>query len=199
MRVFILGLLLPLLAAGCTYNVPVTASTASAAAVAGMPRNETPISYALTPELAALKGDADQVYVCSAHAYPIDAGPAIADLIEAVNDAAFAHVVPADGQAIGAGATRHILLALEDFTAKLSFEMGWWSGTAHSDVSLKMRATVTDAAGAVLLDTPLSGVGFGKEGGDCDAGAQALSKAANQAIEAMTKDYIARVVKSGLI
>ena len=55
------------------------------------------------------------------------------------------------------------------------------------------------AAGAVLLDTPLSGVGFGKEGGDCDVGAQALSKAANQAIEAMTKDYIARVVKSGLI
>ena len=34
---------------------------------------------------------------------------------------------------------------------------------------------------------------------DCDVGAQALSKAANQAIEAMTKDYIARVVGSGVI
>jgi hypothetical protein len=199
MRVFILGLLLPLLAAGCTYNVPVTPSTAAAGAVAGKPRIETPVSYALTPELAALKGDADQVYVCSAHAYPIDAGPAIADSIEAVNDSAFAHVVPADGQEIGAGAARHILLALEDFTAKLTFEMGWWSGTAHSNVSLKMRATVTDASGAVLLDTPLSGSGFGKEDGDCDVGANALSRAANQAIEAMTKDYITRVVGSGVI
>jgi len=192
MRAFIVCLLLPLFAAGCTYNVAVTPSTAVAQPLAGTPRIERPMTFEMTPELATLKANADQVYVCSAHAYPIDAGPAIARSVEAVNDAAFANLVPAGGERI-------IRLALEDFKARLTFDMGWWDGTANANTNLVIRATVTDAAGAVLLDTPLAASGTGRKTGQCSVGADALSTAFNQTLEAVIKDYVARVIKSGLL
>jgi hypothetical protein len=62
---------------GCTYQANVAPTVAAAADIAPGRTVDKPVSYYVSPELASLTRNASEGYVCSANAFPVNAGPAI--------------------------------------------------------------------------------------------------------------------------
>ena len=82
MRVGIIIAAVVLALSGCTYQANVAPTSAAAADIAPGRTIDRPVSYYVSPELASLSRDASEGYVCSAHNFPVNAGPAIATSIQ---------------------------------------------------------------------------------------------------------------------
>jgi len=201
MRVGIIAAVaLALALGGCTYQANVAPTTTAAADIAPGRTVDRPVSYYVSSELASLSRNASEGYVCSANAFPVNAGPAIASSIQTTNDAAFKKIIPGGGMTDAApGAERHIVFALEQFTSRIHFEQGWWSGTAIANTELTMRVTVYDEHAQELNRAVISGTGYGEIDGACDAGARALETATNQAIKTAMQNYVSRIINGGEI
>src|SRR5262249_32155712 len=144
--------------------------------------------------------EASEGYVCSAHSFPVNAGPAISESIREVNDAAFSKIVPGGTMtAAGEGADEHVVFQLEQFNARLHFETGFWQATAIANTDLALKVTVLDASGKETQRAVASGSGYGELDGGCDAGAKALEAATNQAIKNTMESYVSRMINSGQI
>lgn len=200
MRVGMVFLVAAVALGGCTYQANVAPTVAAAADIAPGRTVDKPVSYYVSPELESLTRNASEGYVCSANAFPVNAGPAIAASIRNTNDAAFKNVIAGGGMTDAApGAERHVVFALEQFTPRVHFEQGWWSATAVANAELAMRVTVYDAQAQELTRAIVAGNGYGEVDGGCDAGAKALETATNQAIKATMQNYISRMVNGGEI
>jgi hypothetical protein len=185
---------------GCTYKANVAPTAAAAADIAPGRTVDKPVSYYVSPELASLTRNASEGYVCSANAFPVNAGPAIAASIRNTNDAAFKNIVAGGGMTDAApSAERHIVFQLEQFTPRIHFEQGWWSATAIANTELAMRVTVYDGHAQEINRSVVAGNGYGEVDGGCDAGAKALETATNQAIKSAMQNYVSRVINGGQI
>lgn len=186
-----------LLLSACTYQANVAPTAAPAGEVMMDRRLSYPVSYYVSPELSSLTRDASEGFACSAHEFPVNAGPAIASSIRSVNETAFASIVPGGTLTEAApGANRHIAYQLDSFNPRLHFEQGWWSGTAVANTELVIRVTAYDAQGNEILRTVVSGTGYGEADGGCDAGAEALQESTNQAIKRTMENYVSRVINA---
>jgi hypothetical protein len=198
MRVGIMFLVAALALGGCTYQANVAPTVAAAANIAPGRTVDKPVSYYVSPELASLSRNASEGYVCSANAFPVNAGPAIASSIQTTNDAAFKKVVPGGGATDAApGAQRHVVFQLESFNPRIHFEAGWWTGTAIANAELAIRVTVYDPAAQEVNRAVIAGSGYGEQDGGCDAGAKALEIAVNQAIKTAMQNYVSRMINGG--
>ncbi len=184
----------------CTYQANVAPTAAAAADIAPGRTIDKPVSFYVAPELASLTRNASEGYVCSANAFPVNAGPAITSSIQNTNSAAFKKVIPGGGLTDAApGAERHVVFQLEQFTPRVHFEQGWWSATAVANTELTLRVTVYDARAQELNRAIVSGNGYGEVDGGCDAGAKALETATNQAIKTAMQNYVSRMINGGAI
>lgn len=200
MKSILSGIAAMLVLGGCTYQANVAPTAAAASDIAPGRTVDRPVSYYVAPELASVTQNASEGYVCSANAFPVNAGPAIASSIRSTNEAAFKNIVSGGGMTDPApGAERHIVFQLERFTPRLHFETGWWSGTAIANTELAMRVTVYDPQSQVVDRIVVAGSGYGETDGDCDAGARALETATNQAIKAVMQNYVSRIINGGVI
>ena len=189
-----------LILGGCTYQANVAPTAVAAADIAPGRTIDRPVSYYVAPELASLKREASGGFTCSAHDFPVNAGPAIAESIRSTNNAAFTKIVTGGGMTDAApGAERHIVFALESFNPRLHFESGWFSGTAIANAELAIRVTVHDAGAQALNRSVVAGSGYGEIDGGCDAGAKALETATNQAIKAAMQNYVSRIINGGQV
>ena len=194
--IFALGLVL----SGCTYAADVAPSTTAAGDILPQRKIAHPASYFIDPELASLNRDASEGYSCSAHKFPISAGPAISSSIRSVNDSAFEQIAEGGSASQGSnGVERHLVYQLDSFLPRLHFEAGFWQATAVANVELVLKVTAYDAAGNALIRTRVSGIGYGEMDGGCDAGAEALSVATSQAIKRAMENYVDRVINAGQV
>ena len=194
--ILVLGLAL----SGCTYSADVAPSTSAAGEVLPDRKIAYSASYFIDPELASLNRDASVGHMCSAHSFPVSAGPAISSSIGTVNDAAFEEIRQGGSVSRGSdGVDRHIVYQLDSFVPRLHFESGFWQGTAVANVELVLKVTVYDAAGNAVVRTRASGTGYGEIDGGCDAGAEALGIATNQAIKRAMENYVDRVINAGQV
>src|SRR5262249_8444625 len=146
MRVWMTIMVAALALSGCTYQANVAPTAAAAADIAPGRTVEKPVSYYVAPELASLTRNASEGYICSANAFPVNAGPAITTSIQNTNNAAFKKIVPGGGITDAApGAESHIVFQLESFNPRIHFEAGWFSGTAIANAELALRVTIYDA------------------------------------------------------
>lgn len=183
--------------AGCTYTAQVAPTAAPAAEIIPERKSNLAISYYVSPELQALTRDASEGYMCSAHKFPVNAGPAIASSIRSVNEAGFASATSGgDASQPADGVDRHLVFQLDQFTPRVHFDQGWWSATAIANTELAMRVVAYDAAGKEVLRVMIAGSGYGEIDGGCDAGAKALETATNQAIKRAMENYVSRVINA---
>lgn len=186
------------LLAGCTYQANVAPSTAAAASVVPAKRVNSSVSYYVAPDLASLRRSASEGYMCSAHDFPVDAGPAIDSSIKSINAAAFAGDATVTNTATPApGVQRHLNFQLDSFMPRLRFETGFWSATALANVELTIRVNILDALGTMVGNALLAGTGYAESDGGCPEGAKVLEEATNQAIKRAMEDYVAKVINSG--
>jgi len=193
----LLAVVAAFLLAGCTYTAQVSPTAAPAAEVIPERKSNLNISYYIAPELESLTRDASEGHMCSAHKFPVNAGSAIASSLRSVNEAGFASATAGGTASLPApGVDRHLVFQLEEFSPRLHFETGWWSGTAIANTELVLRVVAYDPAGKEVLRVTIAGSGYGELDGGCDAGAKALETATNQAIKRTMENYVSRVINA---
>lgn len=186
-----------LLATGCTYSANVAPTSAAAAEILPNRTINRSASIYVAPELSSIMRTAQPSYVCSAHTFPVNAGPAIQSSILSTNEAAFSGIIPGGTRSTGApGAYRHIVFDLESFNPRLDFTETFASGRALANAELLMRVTVLDERNNPILRTVVSGQGSSERDGFCPVGAQALQEATSLAIRRALENYVFRVINS---
>lgn len=81
----------------------------------------------------------------------------------------------------------------------MEYSPGLFTSTAIANVELVLRVRVLDGEDNEILRTMVSGSGFGEHTGDCEAGAEALSRATTMAVERAAESYVYRVINSSEI
>lgn len=181
----------------CTYNANVAPAPAAASEVLPTRRLPYTVSYFVDPSVATLEKNAQTGFTCSAHAFPVNVGPAISSTIRSVNAVAFANAREEGSRNEGAdGVKRHIVLDLIEFNPKLDFSQGFWTSRAHGRVEIVLRAIALDETNKTILTATISGEGSADQTGGCSNGADALAEAANKAVRRLGQDYANKFVNA---
>ena len=200
-RAIALAPILVLGVSACAYQANVSPTAAPAAEIMPGRTIDAPASMYVTPQLAQLSRVADIGFTCSAHSFPINAGPAIVSTARTVNEETFSSLVPGGTLSEpGEGAQYHVVFDLEEFNPRVDFAREFWSARVIAEVEITMSATVLDASGNRVVRTLISGEGNSNQTtGGCDDGADALAEATTEAIGRAFESYVLRVVNSDQI
>lgn len=185
----------------CAFQANVSPTAAPAAEIMPNRTIDAPASMYVAPELASLSQNAAVGYTCSAHTFPINAGPAIVSTARTVNEGTFSALVPGGTLSEpGEGATYHVVFDYEEFNPRVDFVAEYFNARAIAEVEIVMSATLLDASGNRILRTLISGEGNSNQTtGGCEAGADALAEATTEAIGRAFENYVLRVVNSDQI
>lgn len=196
-RAFSSALVLGALGA-CSFPANVPSTAAPAAEILPDRRIDAPASMFVTPPLANLNEMALVGFVCSAHTFPVNAGPAIVSTARRVNEETFSQLIP--GRSVNetrGDAVYHVTYDLEEFTPRVDFAEQFWSYRAIATVDLTMSATVFDASGQQIVRSLITGTGnHSITTGSCAGGADVLSVATSEAISRAFESYVSRIINS---
>lgn len=190
--------LLAVLATGCAHQASV--SSTSAAYEIRTDKVRAGKAYVVVArDLEVLEPTVKSGYVCGAHSYPLQAGPAVKSSIMKTMEAAYKEVVsvPSRNEAQKDG---HVyVFALDEFSPKLRFTPGFFSATADASVEMAMRTSAVAPDGKDLVSTTVRGYGAETTDGECPVGADILAKATQKAIRVTLENFVTRVINSDLV
>lgn len=197
MRIFGLVLLAVLLPA-CTYNVKPVAVASAASEIQSNRVSSERVSLYIEPELQSLRTEADTGYTCSAHAFPVDAGDAVASSIRKVVEGAFPSYELRDTP-VYEGPALDMRVALENFRVTLGFDMGFWNATANANAELVLKVDVNRNGAPAAPRATIAGEGSGRKEGGCGEGADASAEAVEKAIKRTMENLIYKLINSGAL
>lgn len=185
-------------AVGCTYTANVVPTSLPAAEI--IPGRELPytISQYFAPGMENINQEPTQGFICSAHKYSVNIGPALVASIRTVNEAGFEGVIPSDEpRAAAPGVERHLSFESESFQARLDFVGGAFLVRAVASAEIVFRVTAYDGDGKEILRTMASGSSEADAGAaGCEGGEQALLEASRRAIQRAVEGYVHKVINA---
>lgn len=183
---------------GCTYNAKPVAVSSAAAEIQTNRVSKERVSLYIEPALRDLRTEADTGYVCSAHAFPVDAGDAVATSVRKVVEGAFAGYELRDTPNYE-GSDIDMRVALEGFRVDLSFETGFWSAKANANAELVLKVDVNRNGEPIAPRTTVAGEGSGHKDGGCGEGAVASAEATEKAIKRTMENLVYKLINSGAL
>ncbi|WP_156914548.1 hypothetical protein [Cupriavidus sp. amp6] len=148
----------------------------------------------VTQDVATLEKTVKPGFICSAHSYPLEAGTALKSSIIKTMEAAYKDVIPVTS--VGAAGKDGPLysFSLDEFTPRLRFAQGFWTGTADATVEIAFKTAAIEPSGKDMARTTVRGFGQDSQEGTCDVGAQALTTAAEKAIRVALENFVGKVI-----
>lgn len=184
------------LTAACTYGANPTHIRLPASELGVDRVIDQAVSVFVEPDIEHLTVQAGEGHVCSAHSFPVSAGPAIIGGIQNAIEESFAnydfrktHSYTGDGL--------DLKFSLETFRIRLSINPATWDGVSIATAELILRVDIGGVGNPPQHHTTISGEGSGQVKGGCDAGASASAEAAEHAIRHTMKDFVHKIVNSG--
>lgn len=183
---------------GCAYKVDVMSQSGAGEIMATKMSKDNAV-VVVGADLAALNRDVKASYLCGAHVYPMFIGTAISRSLSETVEAAYKNTK--SGAQFATKNANGIVFKfdLADFDPRLRFSPGFWVPTADANVDIGIRAHISDGTGKELLTTTFRGQGHASVDGGCDAGAQALELAAEQAIRTTMEGFVDKVINTSAI
>ena len=199
-RLFVLAAIS--LTSACSYQAAAVQTVAPTGEIRADKVRDAHAGYVFSVDDAELSAEARKTsYTCSAHTYPVDIGPALKGSLEAVMGASFtSHEELADINAKVIGHHDYVFVFdLEEPDFSMGMATGFWEGSANARTSITMKTVTYGTDGNEILRTNINGDGGGDSKGGCDAGAEALSQSATDAISELLENFIYKVINSDQI
>lgn len=182
------------LVAGCSYQAPVSPSSAGAAAVMPSRVSQIPVLLVVGDFEPGLRQVRPGALECSAHSYPLDIRQALFSSLRSTTLAAYPNLRVARGSEPARPGEARIAVNLDTVEARLRFLPGFWQATASANVEVALNVQVTDSRNRDVYRGIALGTGSEEVGGACPAGANALGEAASKAIRRVVQDFVSKAI-----
>lgn len=138
-------------------------------------------------------------FVCSAHNYFVNSGPAIAESILKTMEGAFNNVTRVDAQQERPG-VYFLDFSLVEFAPRLKFNPGFWRATPEGSTELSIRVRATKPNGELAFQTTARGEGRYEDGaGGCGDGMPIVEEATRKAIQRTMEDLAQKLINSKVL
>lgn len=184
---------------GCAYRTTVS-SASGASEVMPNRRIDAPAYVRVDPELSGLTRKANTGFICSAHTYTIDMGPAVTESILQTLEGAFTHVMRVEAQSEARSDGYFLDFYLSDFSPRLRFEQGFWSANAEGNAELSIRAKAYSGDGSLLFQTTARGEARSDNtSGGCPDGDVRLAEAGKKSLQRTMEDLAQKLINSRVL
>ncbi|RIQ16063.1 hypothetical protein D0850_16255 [Bordetella avium] len=184
---------------GCAYTARVPSAN-GAAEVMPTRRISSPAYIRVEPELAGLNRKASLGYMCGAHTYKVDIGPAVTESIMQTMEGAFTHVVRVDAQSEAKSDGYFLDFYLSDFYPRLRFEPGFWTVSSEGSAELSIRVKAYDGKGDLVFQTTARGEARSdNSSGGCPDGDKQLVEAGRKTIQRVMEDLVQKLINSRVL
>ncbi|WP_146191173.1 hypothetical protein [Acidovorax sp. HMWF018] len=203
MRIASVIAVLALFLSGCAYNVkPASVGTVN---IHTSYDTKVPGRWVAVMD-DGLKNVSKQVrpssHVCSAHNYPVSLDDSLVSSLRRVYEQIFENVevrpVAPTIETLQRDSLNGVITTrLEEFSPRLSCQMGFWSGTCTSSGDIAVSVNIRGQSGT-LFATSASGsrMAEGDSGGACEGGSTVLGEAVNKSMKDMLERLGERVSSS---
>jgi len=184
---------------GCAYKSNVS-SASGASEIMPNRRIQAPAYVRVDPELSGLARKASTGFVCSAHTYTVDIGPAVTESIMQTLEGAFTQVLRVDAQSEARPDGYFLDFYLSDFSPRLRFDQGFWSVNAEATTELSIRAKAYSGDGSLLFQTTARGdARSDNSSGGCPDGDERLAEAGKKSLQRTMEDLAQKMVNSRVL
>lgn len=194
----LIAIVMATLLQACAYTGHVE-SVSGAAEVMPTRHIDADADVRISPDITEASTKINIGFVCSAHDYSINAGPAIAESILKTMDAAFNNVTRVESQQERENAY-FLDFTLDEFSPRLKFNPGFWSATPEGNTELSIRVRAVKPDGTLAIQTTARGQGRYDDGaGGCGDGMPVVEQATRVAIQRAMEDLVQKLINSKVL